>query len=103
MYCALFWHGFQVLEMKGIFYFSVSAIKLVLLYKVFSKFTVRPVIVKPCLVLSPQSCALGMEDLVLALLLNLASGLFYIFLLTLLYSRLICQQAETATVSYPMA
>lgn len=65
--------------MKGIFYYSASVIKLVQLCKVFSKLTVRPVIVKHCLVLSPQSCGLGMKGLFLTLLLNLASGLFFYF------------------------
>ena len=59
------------------FYCFASVIKLVWLYKVFSKFTVRPVLVKPCLAQSPQSWALGVKDLVLTLLLSSASGLFY--------------------------
>lgn len=61
------------------FYFSVSVIKPVRLYKVFSKCTGGPAIVNPAVFCQP-SCALGVEGLGLTLLLHLASGLLFVCL-----------------------
>lgn len=93
LHWARLWPALQVLAMQErAFYFSVSVIKLVRLYKVFSKFTVRAVIVNPCLVLPPQARALGMTDSVLTPPPHVASGLS--IFLTLLQSRLIFQQRK---------